>query len=381
MKRVMLLVLICLLFCYTAGASYASTTLRNGMEGEEVRRLQQALIDQGYLSGVADGKFGTNTENAVRKFQRKHKLTADGLAGVRTQELLFASGSDTAGTSRKQDPEPETAVSPASSVSSADIGTAASTHASSFFNGNYSTLRAGMSGQRVRILQQALIDLNFLSGSADGVFGSGTESAVKAFQRSRKLTADGLAGKNTLRALEQAFSGSSSDGSSSLSGSHDTPSPAAPSQTAVAPDSSSLRLLRWFDDVKPSLKSGQKLLVYDPSSSRSWTLRIYSCGRHCDAEPLTLEDTQQMFAAFGNQNTWTQKGVYVRLPDGRWTVASTHNTPHLSGSIKDNGFDGHLCVHFLRDMAECTKNDPNYGVSNQKTIRAMWKSLTGETID
>jgi hypothetical protein len=54
--------------------------------------------------------------------------------------------------------------------------------------------------------------------------------------------------------------------------------------------------------------------------------------------------------------------------------------PHMSGSIKDNGFNGHLCVHFLRDMSEARKNDPNYGVANQETIRALWKSISGQEI-
>ena len=88
-----------------------------------------------------------------------------------------------------------------------------------------------------------------------------------------------------------------------------------------------------------------------------------------------------MLKAFGGENTWTQKGVYVKLPSGVWTVGSTHDMPHMTGNVKDNGFDGHLCVHFLRDMSEAEQNDPNYGVSNQKTIRALWKSLTGEELD
>ena len=88
-----------------------------------------------------------------------------------------------------------------------------------------------------------------------------------------------------------------------------------------------------------------------------------------------------MLKAFGGENTWNQKGVYVKLPSGVWTVGSTHDMPHMTGNVKDNDFNGHLCVHFLRDMSEAEKNDPNYGVSNQKTIRALWKSLTGEELD
>ena len=87
-----------------------------------------------------------------------------------------------------------------------------------------------------------------------------------------------------------------------------------------------------------------------------------------------------MVAAFGGVNTWNQKAVYVKLPDGRWSLASTHDMPHDTGSIKNNDFNGHLCVHFLRDMDETKQYDPKYGVANQETIRAKWKQMTGEEI-
>ena len=80
MKRrlftLMILGIILCLHCSPA-FGYQPGTLRSGMEGDEVRRLQQALIDQGYLSGTADGIFGTHTENAVRAFQKStvSKLT------------------------------------------------------------------------------------------------------------------------------------------------------------------------------------------------------------------------------------------------------------------------------------------------------------------
>ena len=146
------------------------------------------------------------------------------------------------------------------------------------------------------------------------------------------------------------------------------------------PSVSSIQLLSWYDVVKPSISNGQHLLVYEPSSGLSWTVRVLARGRHCDAEPLTARDTRTMVKAFGGINTWNQKGVYVQLPDGRWSVASTHDMPHESSTIKDNDFNGHLCVHFLRTMEEAKKNDPNYGVANQETIRQMWKNLTGQDV-
>ena len=52
----------------------------------------------------------------------------------------------------------------------------------------------------------------------------------------------------------------------------------------------------------------------------------------------------------------------------------------LEGSAEVAVMKGQNCIHFLRDMEECRKNDPNYGVSNQETLRAFWKSLTGQTV-
>lgn len=59
----------------------------------------------------------------------------------------------------------------------------------------------GAKGERVKALQQALKDKGFDPGEIDGDFGSGTEAAVLAFQKSEGLLSDGKAGPNTLRAL------------------------------------------------------------------------------------------------------------------------------------------------------------------------------------
>ena len=79
-------------------------TLRKGDEGPEVVTLQQALTELGYLSGAADGNFGTGTQTAVKKFQEDNSLDADGIAGRMTQEMLFKKSSVT--------PMPEKTVGP-----------------------------------------------------------------------------------------------------------------------------------------------------------------------------------------------------------------------------------------------------------------------------
>ena len=396
---VCLAVWICFLSVIPAFA-YESTTLFNGSKGDEVRELQQALIDLGYLKGTADGIFGNKTEIAVRKFQKANKLSVDGLAGSATRQLILskAGSKKSAATAT---PAPAATPTPAPSASDSSSGnqsasssgsssaSSAGQETSSLF-GTYAVISYGSKGDRVKSLQQALITLGFLKGTPDGVFGSKTKKAVKAFQKSKKLTADGVAGKKTLAAIQSALSGKGSSAASDSSGSASSASSASTS-AAAAPDGSgdlnakiappsNIQLLHWFNDVKPSISGGQQLLVFDPASGLSWTLRVMSRGRHCDAEPLTAQDTRTMVAAFGGVNTWNQKAVYVKLPDGRWSLASTHDMPHDSGSVSGNNFNGHLCVHFLRDMDEAKQNDPKYGVANQETIRAKWKQMTGEDV-
>ena len=72
------------------------------------------------------------------------------------------------------------------------------------------TYRQGDTGQAVRTIQDKLKRWGYYDGSVDGIFGSGTASAVRYFQRSNGLTADGIVGPATLRALGMPVSGSSS---------------------------------------------------------------------------------------------------------------------------------------------------------------------------
>lgn len=78
-------------------------TLKKNFTGEDVKQLQQALIDLGYLNDAADGTFGTNTEEAVIRFQAVNGLSADGLAGVKTQELLYSGNALSADQAPKPD--------------------------------------------------------------------------------------------------------------------------------------------------------------------------------------------------------------------------------------------------------------------------------------
>ncbi len=82
------------------------------------------------------------------------------------------------------------------------------------------TYRQGSTGQQVRTIQDKLKRWGYYDGEVDGVFGSGTRAAVVKFQQKNGLTADGVVGQNTLRALGMSVSGGSSGGGTGT-GEHD----------------------------------------------------------------------------------------------------------------------------------------------------------------
>ena len=66
--------------------SYALS--KYGSRGDEVKQIQTKLKNWGYYSGSVDGIYGSATLSAVKYFQRKNGLTADGIAGTKTLQAL-----------------------------------------------------------------------------------------------------------------------------------------------------------------------------------------------------------------------------------------------------------------------------------------------------
>ena len=71
--------------------------------------------------------------------------------------------------------------------------------------------KLGSTGDEVNKIQKKLSSLGFYNGSVDGVYGNDTKSAVKAFQKSCGITADGICGKTTLLYLGLSGGGSSNN--------------------------------------------------------------------------------------------------------------------------------------------------------------------------
>ena len=81
----------------------------------------------------------------------------------------------------------------------------------------YTLSKIGSRGNEVRQIQKKLKELGYYKGSVDGIYGTGTQKAVKSFQKNCGITADGIAGPKTLRYL--GLSASSSGGSGAYSSS------------------------------------------------------------------------------------------------------------------------------------------------------------------
>jgi len=170
----------------SSGSGSSASGLKLNSKGTDVRNLQQDLTTLGYYWAEITGNFGAKTETAVKRFQEENGLTADGVAGTKTLNAIAAAVARKGGT-------------PASGGSA---GT---------------TLKLNSQGTKVSQLQTDLKQLGYYYAEITGNFGAKTEAAVKAFQKAKGLTADGVAGTKTLNAIAAAVdkAGGSSSGSSS----------------------------------------------------------------------------------------------------------------------------------------------------------------------
>lgn len=84
---------------YVLFIKYSTALSKYGSRGEEVRTIQTKLKRWGYYSDGIDGIYGTKTMNAVKYFQRKNGLTADGIAGTQTLKAMGIMNSSSTSTS------------------------------------------------------------------------------------------------------------------------------------------------------------------------------------------------------------------------------------------------------------------------------------------
>lgn len=332
-----------------SSGSSSSSLLKYGTNSEAVRTLQQNLKTLGYYTGSVTGNFGRLTKEAVYNFQKANGLSADGVAGSKTLAAITGklSGSSSSGSNNTNSGSSSSSSSGSSSSSSTTLNTSV-------------MLQQGSSGDEVLKLQNMLTTLGFYTGNKTGNFGALTADAVTAYQKSKGLTADGIAGKRTLAAINADYSG---NGSSSAGSTDGTTTPSAQVAGNVIYDN--------FYNWRRNYQNGEYCTVYDFSTGYSWKLRIMTKDAHMDAEPATAEDTAIMLKAFGGKTTWTPKAVWVTFSDGKTYIGSTHDVPHSPQHLSNNNFNGHLCVHFPISIDKAKSIGP-YATSHQEAINEGW---------
>ena len=365
-------------------------SLRMGDSGSAVKDLQTKLKKLGYYSGTVDSTFGSGTYTAVRAFQKKYNLTADGVAGSETLKKLDSvyknadsakdDGSLRKGATGSAVKDLQTKLKKLGFYNASidgDYGdtTVAAVKAfqkkynltadgvagsetlkkldNAYKNADSNTstdddsLRKGATGTAVKTLQTNLKKLGFYTAYVDGSFGSTTESAVKAFQKKYGLTADGVAGSATLKKIESAVASASSG-------------------------KITTERLDWFNGGKYVIPNGAVFQIKDVSTGLIFSARRQSGGNHMDAEPLTAEDTAILKKINGGTFSWRRRAVLVKY-NGHVYAASIYSEPHGTNTILDNNFDGQFCLHFYGSKTHGTDRvDADHQKCVEQAMKATW---------
>ena len=139
-------------------------TAKKGMEGSDISRIQHRLYELGYLGSKnsINGKFDSATDEAVKAFQTANGLSADGLVGQLTIELMYS----------------DEVIA--------------------------NLLSFGDKGNVVLECQNRLKELGYLTTTPDGNYGNDTLAAVKLFQSRNNLVVDGYLGPTTREVLDSS---------------------------------------------------------------------------------------------------------------------------------------------------------------------------------
>ena len=365
-------------------------SLRKGATGSAVKDLQTKLKKLGFYNAYVDGSYGDTTVAAVKAFQKKYNVTADGVAGSETLKKLDSAYKN--------------------ADSDKDDG----------------SLRKGATGSAVKDLQTKLKKLGFYNASIDGDYGDTTVAAVKAFQKKYNLTADGVAGSETLKKLDSAYKNADSNTSTDddslrkgatgtavktlqtnlkklgfytayVDGSFGSTTESAVKafqrkygltadgvagsatlkkiESAVASASSgkiTTERLDWFNGGKNVIPNGAVFQIKDVSTGLIFSARRQSGGNHMDAEPLTAEDTAILKKINGGTFSWRRRAVLVKY-NGHVYAASIYSEPHGTNTILDNNFDGQFCLHFYGSKTHGTDRvDADHQKCVEQAMKATW---------
>ena len=228
---------------------------------------------------------------------------------------------------------------------------------------SYSTLRLGSSGNAVKNLVTELKNQGYFKGDVVSKYNSSVESAVKAFQKAKGLTVDGIAGPATQHALY----GTVPIGAADTSNLSMTLYPA--------------EKIDWVTGGIDELwKRGSNYKIYDVKTGIVWWAHRWSGGNHADIEPLTAADTARLCKAYGvstaqeikDRDLWQRRPCLVTIGT-RTFACSLYGVPHnypKGDTIPDNKYDGQACLHFTNSRTSDTNRIDS---GHQAAIDYAWE--------
>ena len=278
----------------------SQVVLKVGVRGNTVKDLQLQLKKLKYFNTDATGYYGSITKAAVKQFQKDTGLRADGVAGSQTLAALQKTGSE---------------------------------------------------ANTAKILQIQLKNLNYFQADPTGYYGPITKAAVKQFQKDMGLSADGIAGPQTMAAIQRAVPKTSRGSGNSL-------------------------LVPWFGKAEKIFKKGSVATVTDVATGLTYRIKRVTGYNHADCETLTAEDTKILKRIYGGKWSWERRAIIVNV-NGVEMAASIAAMPHAgredqpfakvvnnrSGGygrgdnldgVKNNGMSGVVDVHFYKSKTHAS---------------------------
>ena len=229
---------------------------------------------------------------------------------------------------------------------------------------SYTTLKTGSTGNAVKNLVTELKNQGYYSGTVTNKYTTAVAEAVRAFQRAKGLTVDGVAGAATQHKLY----GTVPIGAGDTSNLTMTLYPA--------------EKIDWYTGgINEMWAKGSNYKVYDVKTGIVWWAHRWAGGLHVDAEPLTAADTARLCRCYGVSTSQeiASKNLYQRRPllvtiGSRTFACSLYGVPHNypeGDTISTNDFKGQVCIHFTNSK---THNSNKVDSGHEEAIDYAWKN-------
>ncbi len=410
-------------------SSTDDSALRPGDSGSAVKTLQTRLRELGYFNHSVDGKYDSQVTEAVKAFQKRNGLYADGIAGAKTlAKLTSQSAKPAAGASDSTNDSSEDASNDATTLRPGMTGSAVKalqtrlralgyfdhsldskydsqvTEAVKAFqkgNGLYAdgiagpatlaklnsssakpaagasndkedekeedttTLRPGMTGSKVRTLQARLRTLGYFNHSVDGKYDSQVTEAVKAFQKRNGLYADGIAGEKT---LEKLYGNNAKPAAGNTADKDDNKNDNDKNESTGY----KTERLDWYNGGASRIPRGATFTIKDVRTGKTFQAKRQGGSDHLDAEPLTAADSAVLLSINGGSYSYRRRPMLV-LYNGRVYACSIYSEPHGSDTIPNNNFEGQFCLHFYGCKTHGTQRvDADHQACEAEALRATW---------